>query len=161
MIRSLRSHHHWTMIALVLLLPAILIAGVLGRRAFPRVPRLPEESSQLDRGGQFDLWNDVRLRVRFDKPVRTNERATMYVVPVQELMDPDVLVYWDDQDGGSGKPSERAILLGSLKGNQMRRLSVPMTVPESSGFLVLYSLAHEKVLGASSWRLVVADGGAK
>lgn len=159
MIHSLRRAHRWMMLALVVLLPAVFVAGMLARPRYLAVPRLPEEPAQTSVTPKFEVLSETGLKVHFGRAARAAERAVMTVIPLDEPVEPDLLVYWDERPGNDGKPSDTAILLGTLKGRQPRAMTIPQTVPESSGFLVLYSLAHAKVLGASQWHIVVSPGG--
>ena len=72
---------------------------------------------------------------------------------MREFDEPDLLLYWDDRKPEGGTLSEKAILLGSLKGAKPRRLVVPQSVPSSVGYVVLFSLAHQKVIAAAPWQL--------
>ena len=60
-----------------------------------------------------------------------------------------------------GEPGDGSVLLGSLKGRQTRCVNIPIEVPESSGSLVIYSLAHRKQIASTSWRVTFADEGAR
>lgn len=153
MIRRLRTQHRLIMTALAVVLPLLFIAGLKVRRTFPNAAKLPEQEVTSDRSERFLPWEEVGLLVRFQKDERGKSQALLDVIPSRDFDEPDLLVFWDEQDGNDGKIHERAVLLGSLKGRQLRRMKVPFTVPPESGHIVLYSLAHAKVIGAGRWRI--------
>ncbi|MEP7272336.1 MAG: hypothetical protein ABI882_12600 [Acidobacteriota bacterium] len=160
MIYSLRKWHRRAMLTLAVVLPTLLILGLMARPSFPRVSKLPDEPSQPGIRAKLHNLPGAELRVFFEKISNGKESGLLYLAPAREITEPDVLVYWDEQGTSDGVPGENAVLLGSLKGSQVRRLIVPKSVPDSSGFLLLYSNAHRKVISVSPWQ-EVASGGTK
>ena len=141
-----------TVTALAVILPVLFIAGLRARRPIPSVPRLPDHESGVDERAGFTLWNEVGLKVRLDSSSAARPKTFLDIIPVREFGEPDLLLYWDDRKPETGKLSENAILLGSLKGAKPRRMVVPQSVPSSAGYVVLFSLAHQRVIATSPWQ---------
>ena len=158
MIRALRTQHRVTITALALILPVLFIAGLRARRPMPPVPSLPESESGFDRRSGFTLWDGIGLKVRFEVSTIGRAKTFLDVIPVRGFDEPDLLLYWDDRKPETGKLSEKAVLLGSLKGARPSRLVVPQSVPASMGYVVLFSLVNQKVVGTSPWQ---TTGGAQ
>ena len=169
MIQSLRRTHWRLMLVLVLLLPTVVVAGLMARPTFLRMAPLPEESPLIYALPRLEKWDQVGLEVGFKRPAKPTERAVMCVLPREESHEPDLLMYWNPsviQSGERagervGEPGDGSVLLGSLKGRQTRCVNIPIEVPESSGSLVIYSLAHRKQIASTSWRVTFADEGAR
>ncbi len=151
MIYSSRRTHLYAIVGLTAVIPAILILSVIARRDFPKVAALPEEAPLSSIPTQFDYLKDVTLHVRFERTAKQRERLLLWVKPAETFVEPDVLLYWDAADPRSSGLSRDAALLGGLKGTLLRRLIVPPGVPEASGYLVVYSLGDNKVLGVTPW----------
>ena len=151
MIHSLRRTHLLTICGLTVIIPVILVLSVIARRDFPKVAVLPEEALLSSIPTQFDYWRDVKLHVRFERTPKQRERLLLWAKPADAFVEPDVLLYWDATDPRNEGLSRDATLLGGLKGPLLRRLVVPPGVPETSGFLVVYSLGDNKVLGVTPW----------
>ena len=98
------------------------------------------------------MWDEIGVKVRFDSSTVGRAKTFLDIIPVREFDEPDLLLYWDGQKPENGKLSEKAVLLGSLKGVKPRRLVVPQSVPDSVGYAILFSLAHQKVIAVSPWQ---------
>ena len=155
MIQSLRRAHWRVMLSLTVILPLIIAGGILARPTFLKMTPLPEEGRVLFQEG-FIQWSTVGLRVRFEKPAKETERALMCVVPVESSPAPDVLAYWSPAAIQGSALNEGSVLLGSLKGRQSRCMNIPIGVPESTGSLVLFSLADHSVIAHAPWQITFA-----
>ena len=123
MTRPLRHAHRSIWLILTAALPTLLAAGLVFRP-----PQIVDERV-VDR---------VTLRL---------PNGTEMVTDGRELWGnavdmPDPLVYWS---AATAKSLDGAQLAGSLQ--QARRSAIP--VPASGGYLLLYSLAHRKVLASA------------
>ena len=161
MIQSLRRTHWRIMLLLAILLPTVVVAGLIARPTFLRMSPLPEESQLTYSLPRLEKWDQVGLEVGFKRPAKPNERAVMCVVPREEPREPDLLMYWNPVTPQSGEPGQDSVLLGSLKGRQTRCVNIPIEVPESSGVLLIYSLAHQKQIASTAWRVTFNDEGAR
>ena len=121
MIQPLRQLHRHMMMALAVILPLILIAGLAVRKRFPQQNRDPLETTT------FDSELSAQLK------------------PLQSVLAPDVLVYWAPTAVDDRTLPAQARLLGSLHGIQMPHVMLP------DGFLLLYSLGHQKVVAQSAF----------
>jgi hypothetical protein len=133
MIRPLRRDHQLIFIALAPLLLILFIAGLAFRRPIPRVNQLPGQflptGSITDRGGQDSL--DLNSLRKSDVP--------------------DPLVYWSRERPSGIEPGNDAVLLGALSSwVGMGSLSPADTGEE--GYLIIYSLAHKRVVDVRPWR---------
>ncbi len=122
MIQPLRRFHRFTFFALSVLLPALFSAGLIARRPLVRV----EANSE---------------RINLIMP-----NGTAMVGDARELWgkavdDPDLLVYWTENETQMAALPASAQLLGSLESGRHGALRVPR-----DGYLTLYSLAYQKVV---------------
>ena len=123
MTRTLRRAHRSIWLAQAVAIPTLLAAGL----AF-RPPQVTDER----------VMDRITLRL---------PNGTEMVADSRELWGnavdaPDPLVYWSE---ASAKSIAEAQLAGSL---QQGRRAV-LSVPASSGYLLLYSLAHREVLASA------------
>ena len=96
MIQPLRAVHRRTFVALALVLPTILLMGLGARR-----PHLGPSANATDIEGtgnmvseSSNLWQKHSIRSKFySKPDRPLDRYVV-LLPVQELNEPDLLLYW-------------------------------------------------------------------
>jgi len=122
MIQPLRRAHRYAWLALGIVLPALLIAGLAAR------PPQTLEERVMDR---------MTLRL----PNGTEMVADSRELWGKAVDAPDPLIYWTRTPAAfSG-----AQLVGSL---QRGRRTV-LALPGSGGYLILYSLAHREVLASA------------
>ncbi len=168
MIQSLREKHRVTMIGLALLLPVIFVSGLLVRQTIPVSARLPVARPE-DAPGQFvvirdeaALWKDQAIRTRLLKPASDATKVLLELTPLRDPGEPDVLVYWSEQKPETDRVAERALLLGSLNGAQPARFVLPEQATTGNGYLMLYSLAHRRVITTTELSVLPArtNGGA-
>ena len=62
---------------------------------------------------------------------------------------PDLLVYWHMGDAPSDQLPDNGFLLGSLAGTDVHQYVLPDTALHVDGQLILYSLAHQEVVGTA------------
>jgi len=153
MILSLRQRHRRIFVVLAALLPLAFALGVAGRRQVSHLIRPPVTSSSPTRDRTRDLI--VQRGDLFDRsPVRARfwrEHGTGRVVVGLEaganFLEPDLLVYWTAERGQDRQalPAD-ARLLGVFFGEP---LPLPVEAAGQEGFLVLYSLADQRVVDIS------------
>jgi hypothetical protein len=149
MTRAHRIAHRGIFVALALVIPALLLAGI-GLR--PTVPPLSTDET-LFRAGGFaahtgqDEVEIVGEGLRFGL-TRLGDGRSMVIRPLEIIAKPDLLVYWSER---APKPNEDqgariadAELVGSLSGRSRRVLTLPEGA--SGGYLLVYSLGHGELL---------------
>ena len=122
MIQPLRRYHRIALFALSVLLPVLFGAGLIARR-----PLINVEA------------NSDRINLKMPN-------GTVMVADARELWgkavdDPDLLVYWTENETQLAAPAANAQLLGSLESGRHGVLRVPR-----GGYLTLYSLAYQKAV---------------
>jgi len=124
MIQPLRRYHRFSFYLLGILLSMLFSAGLVARRPLVIV----EPTSD---------------RIRFTMP-----NGTAMVTDSRELWgravdDPDLLVYWTEDEPDLESLPVNAHLLGSLQSARSGVLRVPHG-DRNRGYLILYSLAYQK-----------------
>jgi len=119
MIQPLRRLHLRIVFAAAVVLPLVFLLGLLARRPFPLV--------------EIDLPHQGNWPAEF----------SVYLKSFKETLTPDALVYWSPLNPVSQSLLPEARLLGSLHGSFVSTASLP-----SDGYLLLYSLAQQKVIAA-------------
>ena len=154
MIRRLRQRHLAVIAGLIVVIPAVFLAGLVGRRPLPVMGRLPEAiGDRASRSGRTILLQrservgPLELEVQMaaaSTPVRGLEVGlTLPMSPGQ----PDLLAYWSpDAPAPNGSDLAKAHLLGPLPVGT-RWYSLPEAALERDGYLIVYSLAHRSLLG--------------
>ena len=146
MIRPLRSRHRWMTALMGVTALGGLGIGVMNRAPAAEMARLPPvllppppsaPGRPLQAGA--DLWQGARLSTSI-YPARVTLNVAI------PLYRPDPLLYWVPQTSPVGQPlPKNAILLGPVAagpGQQSFRL------PQPTGALLLYSLAHGEVFAS-------------
>ena len=124
MIQPLRRYHRFSFYSLGVLLPVLFSAGLVARRSL------------------------VSLQPTSDRIHLTMPSGTAMVTDSRELWgravdDPDVLVYWTEDEPELDSLPVNAHLLGSLQAGRNRVLRVPRG-DRNPGYIILYSLAYQK-----------------
>ncbi len=144
MIQPLRTVHRRAFVALAIFLPLILALGLGARRSRP-VPATPP-LTEVYAGQRSDTqWQKRAIRSRFYAgPNTVNHPRDTFVTfdPTPKLNEPDLLVYWVSSEPQTSLPPQ-ARLLGALSAS--RTFTLPQDA-NGSGYLVLYSLAHQTVV---------------
>ena len=143
MIRELRRRHHRIWLALAVVLPLGYAAALAGRVPVPLDPAEALGPPDLPGSAVLELsggWEGLPVRGRvFARP---DAGPWLELQPLEDLRQPDLLVYWSALPGGDGLP-EGAYLLGALAGTQRRRFALPEAAA-GGGHLLLYSLGHQR-----------------
>ena len=124
MIQPLRRYHRFSFYTLGIVLPVLFSAGLVARRPL------------------------VIVEPTSDRIHLTMPNSTAMVTDSRELWgsavdDPDVLVYWTEDEPELDSLPVRAHLLGSLQAARSGALRVPRG-DRNRGHLILYSLAYQK-----------------
>jgi hypothetical protein len=157
MIQSLRRRHRWMMVAITILLPIAFIAGLAVRKPIPATENLPAASMTPSAMAfshllfeKTDLWPDLKITTRLYTDQQPAEHLAAELHPQDYLKIPDLLVYWYDQPSTqTDKLPDDAYLLGALTGIQKLRCILPEPATTQDGALILYSLAHQKIIAAT------------
>ena len=145
------------MVALAILLPVGIAAALNARIPIainevslaPIGPAAPPEAA-LDAA---DRWQGAELNCRVWPA--TSERATLVELSAAEdLALPDVLIYWSATEGEGTSLAGDEFLIGSFFGKRTQRFALPAAahsgVDGPTGKLILYSLAHNRVVASAS-----------
>ena len=144
MIQPLRTAHRRAFVALALVLPAVLLAGIEGRHPGTsltgRAPELPATAYLVRESN--GLWAQHSIATKFYG--RANSPKDIYVVlrPMQALNEPDLLLYWStNTPQGTSLPSE-SLLIAPYTADEA--FALPLEKGRA-GNLILFSLAHRTV----------------
>ena len=157
MIRPLRRRHAaMSVVLLVLLAPAGLLAGVLARPDETLMAGLPsrvytDPDMPSGRIGKASLLvGELEIEVRV---WGTGSSRFVQLRPMGDLQVPDVLVYWTPSAVAApgAPPPTDAVMIGGLGGSRLPSFTLPEAAadPAAGGSLLLYSLAHKRGLGAT------------
>ena len=144
MIQPLRTAHCRTFLALAFILPAILVVGLRARpphvRPAFRVTDLPAGAYMVRESG--GLWRKHAMQSMFYSMPERPQDIYVALRPTQEFNEPDLLLYWTASvPQGSALPW-MAHLVGEYTAG--KAFLLPMN-EKRSGYLVLFSLAHQMV----------------
>jgi len=140
MIQSLRVAHRRAFLALAFALPLVLLVGLGARR------QMSSNSAELPATfrlvkSEADVWKKHSQPVAF---YAHSQNLSQIYVSVTELplTDPDLLLYWSHEHEPANSLSADAQLLGPIAPGR----PYPLDSNLKSGYLVLYSLAHQQVV---------------
>lgn len=156
MIQHLRQRHRNLIVILAVILPVSFLAGLATRSSAPQrqdippflINELPAFPRVLFENG--NLWGGHNILTRVCADDMPPQRLIVELQPQDELVKPDILVYWHEPatDSGNQLP-ENAYLLGALTGKQLRRFALPEAARMVEGKLVLFSLAHQQIVATA------------
>lgn len=152
MIRPLRQRHRLIVIALGLFLPLTFAAGIAARKPPATVKELPPALAPAPQPvaelvwTHRDLYSKVPVEVRLLREKDSGRFAVQFSAPAGFLK-PDLIVYWvAGKAQVAGVLPENGMLLGSFSATP---LTLPAEASESTGLLVLYSLADNEIVDVS------------
>jgi len=144
MIQPLRTAHRRAFVALAVVLPAILLAGIEARHPIAslteRSPELPPTAYLVRESN--GLWSQHSIATKFYG--RSDAAKEIYVVlrPMQLLNEPDLLLYWStNTPQGNSLPTE-SLLVAPYTADEA--FALPLEKGRE-GNLILFSLAHQTV----------------
>jgi hypothetical protein len=154
MIRSLRRRHFLFSLLMVFGLPLMVGHGYLHSRREARVNQLPSLDAFQPGSYPLEVWHKPRLwrhfpllRTRLLANTRPEHGLAVELFFEGTVSDPDVLLYWSPRaysaKSGIGAPMH---LLGKLSQEGLSLFPLPFEARHRDGFLVLYSLAEDRVI---------------
>lgn len=140
MIQPLRTAHRRIFTVLAVLLPSIIVVGLSERHALVRAKEssISQRATRLSAASAF--WEKNTLSTEFSSDPSNLDIVQLFLKPVQELRDPDLLLYWTAE--ARAQDLSHARLLGALVGDR----AYSLTRAEHRGYLLLYSLGHDAIV---------------
>ena len=149
MIQPLRTVHRRAFVALAVVLPAVLSAGLGSRRPHlsPSAPaaEMPPATYLLRKSDK--LWQSHVVQSEFYSDTGNPQKIYVTLKPKQALTEPDVLLYWSESEPQGRSLPSTALLLGPFAAG--KALALPADVRRAS-HLLLYSLAHREVIDSAT-----------
>ena len=139
MIQPLRIAHRRIFMVLAILLPAIIAGGLSERHILVSAKASSTFQDAAHLSAASAVWQKNTATTEFFSN-SSPDTVRLVLRPVQELHDPDLLLYWTAEAGSSDLSQAR--LLGTFAGGRVYSL----TREEYRGGLVLYSLAHSAIV---------------
>jgi len=151
-IAPLRRAHRVATIALALAVPPAFALAIASRPALPPAGGIPvawasEAPASALVFERDDLWQPLAIRTRLF--ASDSDGTVVEIVPLADLEQPDVLVYWS-ADPSAARLPDGAHWLGRLSGTSPRRFVLPAAARTRAGHLHLYSLGHAQWLGSAA-----------
>ena len=148
MIQPLRTMHRRAFVALAVVLPAILFAGIGGRHPgkslTERAPELPATVYLVRESN--GLWTQHSIDTKFYGGAGSPKDIYVVLRPMQPLNEPDLLLYWStNTPQGKSLPSE-SLLVAPYSADEAFALPLEK---ERAGNLILFSLAHQTVFDSA------------
>lgn len=148
MIQPLRTTHRRAFVALALILPTVLLAGIEARH---RGTSLREPAPQLPTNAYLvreshGLWTQHSIDTKFYASSCSPKDIYIVLRPTQALNEPDLLLYWSTSvPQGNSLPSE-SLLIGPYTADEAFALPLDK---ERADNLILFSLAHQTVFDSA------------
>jgi hypothetical protein len=149
MIQPLRAAHRRTFAALAFVLPVILTVGLGSRhpRPGPKVLAVQVPTSAHLVGISDRIWQKHAIRTELYADSAHPQNIYVVLQPLQELNEPDLLLYWAvTATQGAALPGE-AQLVGAFATG--KAFLLPLN-DKRAGYLVLFSAAHQAVFDAAT-----------
>lgn len=143
MIQPLRTVHRRTFIVLAGVLPLILGIALKARPRVVsgRIDTVPREQAYARLNQTTAAWGKQTFSTEFYSDVK-NRGVRFTLVPLHDLHEPDLLLYWSDQSPTTSPDLSGAHLLGSFRPGS----SYSLPAGTQRGALILYSLARREVI---------------
>lgn len=148
MIRSLRSAHRVVFLVAAVILPVLLVEGLRARRPLPlaaavALPSAAPASPPLTWSTSAGSAIVTLVRAGTD-----SNALDVQLSPATAFRGPDLLLYWTSRSLPVDDVARLDVLLGAVSGQPARRFRLPPDVRPGHGSLLLFSLAHNNVVGA-------------
>ena len=140
MIQPLRTAHRRIFMVLAVLLPAIIVLGLSERHVLVKAKGSSMSPDAMRMSAASAVWEKNTLTTEFSSDPSNRDTVHLFLKPVQELRDPDLLLYWTAE--ARAQDLSRARLLGQLA----RGSAYLLTREEHRGYLLLYSLGHDAIV---------------
>ena len=148
MIQPLRAVHRRAFVTLALVLPAILLIGLGGRRSRPGPGGHPVDlpaTAYVVRESS-NLWQKHAIQSKFYSRSDRPQDIGIVLQPAEEFNEPDLLLYWAAiAPEGNSLPKEARLVGAFTKG---KVLPLPLN-EKRAGYLVLFGQAHQTVFDAA------------
>ncbi|HZS05070.1 MAG TPA: hypothetical protein VFD58_09570 [Blastocatellia bacterium] len=161
MIQPLRQRHRVITTALAFVLPVLFVAGLVVRRQFPSAGQL-QKIRQTDplleniSVGHQELGKGSGIAMYLGS--NHSNKEFLELVPSRDPAEPDLLVYWSESEPSSERLPEAAVLLGAMAGSQPKSFPLPEQASANKGRIILYSLAHQKVITTADLSTIGVSG---
>jgi hypothetical protein len=147
MIQPLRTAHRRAFVALSFVLPAILVAGLAARHPRSSTGGTAASDEALDYAAtkSATLWQKHAIQAELHRNAGHSQEIDVVVKVSHQVNEPDLLLYWAASEPQGNTLPRQALLLGAF------RVGQTFTLQENaaqSGYLVLYSNAHQVVVDA-------------
>lgn len=150
MIATLRRRHRTHVLLAAVAAPAILFVALMARAPMPYDNVFNSARNNLPEDTVLLASNNLRVgaamlsaQVYAASDRNLASYLTIGKVKNRESAGPDVLVYWQQHRADDGLGTD-ATLLGPMR--QQRASHFVLPEPTTSGYVVFYSLAHQRVL---------------
>jgi len=140
MIQPLRTAHRRIFMVLAIFLPAIVAGGLSERHTLVSTKASNNFQGATRLSVASAVWQKNTAATEFSSNPTSPESVRLVLRPVQELHDPDLLLYWAAEAGAPNLSQAR--LLGAFAGDRVYSL----TREQHRGYLILYSLAHREIV---------------
>jgi hypothetical protein len=149
MIKPLRSVHRAVFVLAAVVLPALLVAGLRARRLPPLVPVaiLP---AAVPVGPPLPWSTAAGTAVVTLVRERPESALEVELAPATAFRAPDLLLYWTSRSLPVDDVGQPDALLGTVSGEPVKRFRLPPLVQAGHGSLLLFSLAHHSIVGATA-----------
>lgn len=148
MIRRLRRTHRVVFVFLALVIPVLLTRAFASRPLQTLSPPPLPRAASINASDLTATWMTQLGPLRYrEEPATSNTPATIALGPASALRAPDLLVYWTRRDAPLSTIENGDRLLGRLDGVSPAVMALPLEASTNAGTLVLYSLAHQSVVG--------------
>ena len=149
MIQPLRVVHRRAFVTLALMLPAILLIGLGARhsRSDPTARGADVPAAMYVVRESSKLWQKHLIHSKFYSRSDGSQDIYLVLQPAESLNEPDLLLYWDTNAPQRNVLPGDAQLLGVFSTGKVFRLPLK---EKRSGYLVLFSPAHQTVLDTAA-----------
>ena len=144
MIQPLRTAHRWTFVVLAGILPVILGVALKARPHAARANVVKTEQTSGRLNHTTAAWAKQTFSTAFYSDAN-NSGVRFTLMPLRDLDEPDLLLYWTSQSGTTSLDLTGAHLLGPFR--QGTSYSIPTGARQVS--LILYSLAHGEIVDSA------------
>lgn len=156
MIRPLRQRHRWVITVLAIFVPAAFVAGVVARIHEP-VMQSPLEVFSKETPSfttvvweSSDLWPNHHIATRLLSDAHPGGEYAIELTRLDDLVKPDLLLYWSKDLHETNTLPEDAILLGFITPQAPNLLPLPKDFAMTKGMMIIYSLADHETVATSS-----------
>jgi hypothetical protein len=153
MIHPLRQRHRHMVIALGIFLPVAFAVGIAARKSSPIVTELPAtlaatpQKFEVSEWERADLFSKAPAQVQLLREQKVSGQFALALSAAKDFVKPDLIVYWVAGNPGiTDTLPANAILLGAFSSAV---LPLSDEVAQSSGALILYSLADNEIVDVS------------